>query len=142
MQRKPKGSEGFTLVEMIVVIAIIGTLASILLVNLTGHTDEAKVAAAKSQVGQLESAIISFQAHVGRLPETLSELVERPANAPGWKEGGYLRKKGVPKDPWGNDFVYRTAGKRFLVLSLGADGQEGGAGVDGDISNESVDSGK
>jgi general secretion pathway protein G len=127
---------GFTLVEMIVVIAIIGILATLIVVRYSGHTDQAKVSAAKSQLAQLEGAVITFQSQVGRLPKTLSELVEKPPDASGWQEGGYLKGSSVPKDPWGNDYLYKVTGRRFEIISLGADGKEGGTGVDADLSSE------
>jgi general secretion pathway protein G len=95
-----KRQAGFTLVEMIVVIAIIGVLATIVVIRYSGQTDQAKVAAAKAHLSQFESAVISFQSQNGRLPTSMSELVGRPGNAPNWPEGGYLKSKSVPKDPW------------------------------------------
>jgi general secretion pathway protein G len=130
---------GFTLVEMIVVIAIIGVLATLVVVRYSGQTDQAKVAAAKSQLAQLEGAVISFQSHVGRLPRSLLELVEKPSGAANWQEGGYLKGKSVPRDPWGNEYAYKASGRRFEIISLGADGKEGGAGVDADLSNEGTE---
>ena len=134
-----KRQAGFTLVEMIVVIAIIGILATLVVVRYSGQTDQAKIAAAKSQLAQLEGAVISFHSHVGRLPKALSELIEKPSGATNWQEGGYLKGKAVPKDPWGNDFVYKTSGRRFEIISLGADGKEGGTGPDADLSNEGTE---
>jgi general secretion pathway protein G len=131
-----RGRAGFTLLEMIVVVAIIGILATLVVVRYSGKTDEAKVAAAKSQLAQIESAVVSFNAHVGRLPRGLDELVTPPSGASAWQEGGYFKGKKVPNDPWGNPFVYKGSGRRFEVLSLGADGREGGTGVDADLSNE------
>jgi general secretion pathway protein G len=127
---------GFTLLEMIVVIAIIGVLATLVVVRYSGKTDEAKVAAAKSQIAQMESAVVSFYAHVGRMPRDMRELVEKPANASNWQEGGYLKGKSVPKDPWGNDYRYTVQGRKFTLACLGADGKEGGSGLDADLSSE------
>ena len=137
-----KRQAGFTLVEMIVVIAIIGTLATMVVVRYAGHTDQAKAAAAKSQLAQLEDAVVSFQSQCGRLPRSLSELVEKPAGLDNWPEGGYLKKKSVPKDPWGNDYVYTLRGRSFGIVSLGADGKEGGTGPDSDLSSDESESGK
>jgi general secretion pathway protein G len=127
---------GFTLVEMIVVIAIIGILATVVVVRYSGQTDQAKVAAAKSQLAQLESAVIAFHSHTSRLPKSLTELVEKPSAVANWQEGGYLKGKSVTKDPWGNDYLYKAQGRRFEIFCLGADGKEGGTGVDADLSNE------
>jgi general secretion pathway protein G len=135
--RRPRA--GFTLVEMIVVIAVIGLLSTLLIVRYSGQTDQAKVAAAKSQVAQIEGAVIAFKAHVGRLPNSLRELVEKPADAKNWQENGYLKGKSVPKDPWGNEYIYKVNGKIFEVICLGADGKDGGEGVDADLSSEGSD---
>jgi general secretion pathway protein G len=133
---------GFTLVEMIVVIAIIGVLATMVVIRYSGQTDQAKVAAAKAHLSQFESAIISFQSQNGKFPASLTDLVERPGNAPNWPEGGYLKSKSVPKDPWGHEYIYRLNGRRFEIVCVGADGQEGGEGADADFTNETVEQGK
>lgn len=133
---------GFTLVEMIVVIAIIGVLATIVVIKYAGQTDQAKIATAKAHLAQFESAVISFQAHNGKLPGSLTELVEKPSYATNWQEGGYLKGKSAPKDPWGHDYVYKTTGRKFEIICLGADGMEGGEGADADFSNESTEPGK
>ena len=134
--------KGFTLVELIVVIAIIGLLASIIVVKYSGKTDQAKVAAAKSQLSQLEGAIIEFQAHCSRLPNSLDELVNKPGDCPNWAEGGYLKGKKVMKDPWGHEYVFKAESGNFEIISLGADGKQGGSGVDADISSQNLDGSK
>jgi general secretion pathway protein G len=126
---------GFTLVELIVVIAIIGVLASVVVVRYAGKTDQAKVAAAKMQIAQIEGAVIEFQAHCNRLPQSLDELVHKPGDCPNWQDGGYLKGTKVTKDPWGHDYLFKVEGSNFELISLGADGKEGGSGVDADISS-------
>lgn len=134
---------GFTLVELIVVIAIIGILATLVIVRYAGKTDQAKVAAAKAQLSQLEGAVIEFQANCNRLPRTLDELVNKPGDCPNWQDGGYLKGTKMPKDPWGTDFVFRSgSGNDFEIISLGADGKEGGTGVNADISSLNLDGSK
>lgn len=128
-------ARGFTLTELIVVIAIIGILASMVIVNYAGKTDQARQATAKTQLAQIEGAVIEFQAHCKRLPRSLDELVNQPGDCPDWNPGGYFRGRSVPKDPWGHDYVYRQEGASFEIVCLGADGQEGGTGYNRDISN-------
>jgi len=136
-------ARGFTLVELIVVIAIIGVLASIIVVRFAGKTDQAKVAAAKAQLSQIEGAVIEFQANCNRLPHALDELVNHPGDCPGWQEGGYMKGTRVPKDPWGHEFVYHpNSGNDFEIVCLGADGKEGGSGVDRDLSSKNQDDAK
>jgi len=126
----------FTLVELIVVIAIIGVLASLVIVKYAGKTDQAKAAAAKAQISQLEGAIIEFQAHCNRLPRTLDELVTKPGECANWQEGGYLKSKKLIKDPWDHEYVYKSEGSNYEIICLGADGKQGGTGVDTDISSD------
>lgn len=132
-------SRAFTLVELTVVVAIIGILATLVIVRYSGKTDQAKAAAAKAQLSQLEGAVIEFQSHCGRLPNALDELVNKPGDCPKWQEGGYLKGTKVPKDPWGHDFVIKADGGTFEIVSLGADGSEGGTGVNTDLSSLALD---
>ena len=134
-QHHRKAKQGFTLVELIVVIAIIAILATIVITRYAGKTDQAKAAAAKAQLAQLEGAIIEFQAHCNRLPQSLDELVNKPGDCPNWQEGGYLRGTKAPKDPWGHDYIFKLQNRKFEIISLGADGKEGGSGLDADISS-------
>lgn len=113
---------GFTLIEVLLVVAILGILATIVAVKTIGQTDKAKRQAAWTQATSIKTAIAQFEMEVGRLPKDLQELVfEGDANWP----GPFLDSEEVPKDPWGNDFTMEIAGKRIRVTSPGPDGQLG-----------------
>ena len=127
--------KAFTLVELIVVVAIIGILSTLVIVRYAGKTDQAKVAAAKAHLQQFEGAVIEFQANCNRLPRSLDELIHKPSDCPNWQEGGYLKGSAVPKDPWGNDYIYKVDGSNFEIICLGSDGKEGGTGTAADISS-------
>lgn len=132
---------GFTLIEIMVVIAIIGILATLIVPNIMGRPDEARITAAKHDVGTINQALKLYRLDIGRYPTTeqgLKALVERPTSEPipqNWKTGGYLSS--VPKDPWGNAYYYSNPGARgeIDVISYGADGKPGGTGTDADIGN-------
>ncbi len=135
---------GFTLVEILVVVVILGILAGLIIPKIMGRPEEARRVKARMQIESLESALKLFKLDNGFYPDTdqgLSALVEKPTSGriPNhWREGGYLDKNQVPKDPWGNDFVYISPGvhnKDFDIMSLGSDGEEGGTGPDADIGN-------
>jgi general secretion pathway protein G len=134
---------GFTLIELMVVIIILGVLAGLIIPRVMGRPDEARQAKAKIQIESLESALKLYKLDNGGYPTTeqgLHALVEAPAagNLPkNWRQGGYLEKGKVPKDPWGNDFVYVSPGSHgdFDLSCLGKDGEPGGEGVDKDINN-------
>jgi general secretion pathway protein G len=133
------GESGFTLVEMLVVIAIIGLVMGLVGPRVLNSLGEAKVKAAKLQIESFGSALDLFYLDVGRYPsasEGLAALVERPANAPVWN-GPYLKNASVPADPWGHVYLYRVPGEKgpYQIVSLGSDGQEGGTGTAADIGN-------
>jgi len=138
---KKKYTQGFTLLELMVVLIILSLLAMIALPRFFGRVDEAKVTTAQVQIQNLETALRLFYLDNGFYPTTeqgLKALVERPSDAKRWREGGYLEKGVVPKDPWGNDYIYRSPGendREYEIISLGRDGKEGGSGVDADIKN-------
>ncbi len=139
---------GFTLIELMVVVVILGILAGLIIPKIMGRPEEAKRLKARMQIEQLEQSIKLYYLDNGEYPTTeqgLNALVEKPATEPvpkRWKEGGYLEKKKIPLDPWGNPFVYVSPGvhnKDFDLVSYGADGVEGGEGKDADIESWNLD---
>jgi len=129
---------GFTLLELLVVVAIIGLLVGYVAPRYFGQIGKSEVNTAKAQIDALEKALDQYRLDTGRYPSTelgLKALVERPADEPKWA-GPYLRK-GVPLDPWGKPYIYRFPGEKgdFDVLSFGKDGQAGGSGEAADIGN-------
>ena len=127
---------GFTLIELIVVIALIAVLAAVVAPNLLGKADEAKRKSAAVQIEKLGNTIELYHVENGRYPEKLVDLIERPANTDTWN-GPYLRKKSQLLDPWGHEIVIDVPGEHgsFDVISYGADGRAGGDGDDADITN-------
>lgn len=134
---------GFTLIELMVVIVILGLLAGLILPRFMGESDKAKQQTARTQMSILETALKMYKLDNGSYPTTeqgLKALVEPPTsgNLPkSWRKGGYLEKGKVPKDPWKNEFIYVSPGSHgdFDITSLGADGEAGGEDADKDINN-------
>ena len=129
---------GFTLIEVMVVVVILGILAAFIVPKLMDRPDAARIAKAKSDIGAIESALNLYRLDNHRYPATddgLEALVNKPANAPTWKEGGYLER--LPMDPWGKPYQYLSPGIHGTVdiFSLGADGAEGGDGANTDLGN-------
>jgi general secretion pathway protein G len=129
---------GFTLLELLVVVVIIGLLAGIVAPRYFGQVGKSEVNVARAQLDALEKALDQYRLDVGRYPSTelgLKALVERPASEPKWS-GPYLRKD-VPPDPWGKPYVYKLPGEKgeFDLLSYGKDGQPGGTGENADLTN-------
>jgi len=141
--RRNLNHKGFTMIELMVVIVILGILAAIIAPRLVGRTDEARITKARVDITNLETALKLYKLDNGVYPTTeqgLQALVEAPetGTAPrNWREGGYLEKNRVPKDPWGNDFVYLSPGVNgdFDLSSYGADGLAGGEGINADVNN-------
>lgn len=136
-----RGNSGFTLIEIMVVLIIIGLLAGIVVPRLMGRTEEAKRTKAAVQIKNLQSALDLYKLDSGIYPSTdqgLQALVEKPAVGEiprRWKEGGYIDR--IPKDPWDNNYVYISPGVHgdYDLYSYGADGEEGGEGKDADIQS-------
>jgi general secretion pathway protein G len=129
---------GFTLLELLVVVAIIGLLVGYVAPRYFGQIGKSEITTAKAQIDAIEKALDQYRLDTGRYPSSelgLNALVQRPQNEPKWN-GPYL-KKAVPLDPWGKAYVYRAPGEKeeFDLISLGKDGAPGGSGENADITN-------
>lgn len=134
----PPRQAGFTLIEIMVVVVILSILAAIVVPRIMDRPDTARIAKAQADIRALESALNLYKLDNHDYPSTdegLEALTDKPADAPSWKEGGYIDR--LPKDPWGRDYQYLNPGVHGAidVFSLGADGQPGGEGVNADIGN-------
>jgi general secretion pathway protein G len=135
---------GFTLIEIMVVVVIIGILAALVGPKLFGQVDRARIAAAKAEISTIESGMKFYRLDNFVYPSTeqgIEALVTKPndPNVKNWNPGGYLDN--IPKDPWGNPYIYRNPGTQgeIDILTLGADGVEGGEGNNADIGNWDLD---
>ena len=140
-----RGSAGFTLLEIMVVVVILGILAALVAPNVIRRIDDANVTKARQDIRALETALNLYRMDNFRYPTTeqgLEALVKQPTdpNIRNWKPGGYVRS--LQKDPWGNDYAYISPGTRggdYDLYTLGADNQQGGEGPDADIGNWNVE---
>ena len=135
----PKRSVGFTLVELLVVLAILGLLAGLVGPQVMKFLGSSKTKTAKLQIEDLVATLDMYRLETGRYPtndEGLEALVRKPGNAANWN-GPYLKKGDVPKDPWGFDYQYRFPGQHggVDIWTLGADNREGGEGENADVSS-------
>lgn len=138
---KSSSQSGFTLIEIMVVVIILGILAAIVAPNIIGRADEAKVVKAKQDIRVLEQSLQIYRLDNHHYPSTeqgLEALVQRPTGQPearNWKPGGYINR--LPQDPWGNDYQYLNPGVKaeIDIYTLGGDSRPGGEGTDADIGN-------
>jgi general secretion pathway protein G len=145
MTRRIHGLQrGFTLIEIMVVVVIIGLLAAVVTQQLMGNVDDAQVSKAKQDIRVMETALTLYRLDNFRYPTTeqgLDALVRKPAdpNLTNWKTGGYVKR--ISKDPWGRDYLYASPGEHgeFDIATLGADGQPGGEEANADIGNWNLD---
>ena len=134
---------GFTLIELMVVIVILGILAGLIIPRIMGRPEEARRMKARVQIESIETALKLYKLDNGSYPSTeqgLQALVEAPSVGQlprAWRDGGYLEKGRVPKDPWDNEFIYLSPGVNsdFDLISYGADGEPGGEDKDKDVNN-------
>ena len=135
---------GFTLIELMVVIVILGLLATIIMPKILDRPEQARRLKAKVQIRNFQSALALFKTDTGRFPTTsqgLEALINNPG-LKGWKQGGYIEGNKVPLDPWNNPYLYLCPGVRgedYEIESYGKDGEDGGTGDDADIESWNID---
>lgn len=134
-------SGGFTLIELLLVLVILAALATVVVPKFTKRSEQAKITAAQTDIANMEVVLDAFEIDTGRYPTTsegIRALIEQPSNADGWK-GPYL-KRGIPKDPWGNDYIYRQPGQHNeFGYDLSSPGPDGQPGTTDDIINWSLE---
>ncbi len=143
MKAIPRSNRGFTFIELLVVMSILTLLAVMVVPKIIGRADDAKVDAARVQIRNLESGLKMYKLDNGNYPSTeqgLQALINKPTTGlipKKYREGGYLESKSLPKDPWGNDYLYISPGNHgeYDLYSHGADGVSGGEGKDADIES-------
>ena len=130
---------GMTLIEILVVLVLLAVIMSVVAGNYIGRGEKAKADAAKIEIGQISQTLDLYKLEIGRYPTTqegLQALISAPSGVSNWN-GPYWKKQSVPKDPWGNEYKYTSPGASapYEITSLGADGKEGGEGVNKDITS-------
>lgn len=143
---KQAKTQGFTLLEMLVVVLIIGLLVTIVVVNIAHRPDEARVKTAKAQIAQFSAALDMYNLDNSQYPteaQGLMALFEKPTGfpePPAWGPNPYMRGKEPPKDPWGGEYQYSIDDETgmFLIVSYGAKSEEGGTGIETDIRSDEL----
>jgi len=144
-KRKKNMKSGFTMVELMAVLIIIGLLGTLVATKVVSQIDKAKVTTTKSNLKELHRLVNQFKMDTGRFPteeEGLYALIEEPSDVEGYQPGGYLETTDVPLDGWKKEFIfelYPESGKAFVIISYGADGEEGGEGYDTDLYSTDAD---
>ena len=147
-RNRKKTRNAFTMVELMAVLIIIGLLAAAAVGTFMGRIDKAKVSTTRASLKTLHTQVLQFKMDTGRYPsedQGLWELVQEPTDVMDWMPGGYLETTDIPLDAWNNEFVYLLdpgTGKAFVIISYGADGQEGGEGYDADLYSTDSTSGR
>jgi general secretion pathway protein G len=142
MRNSRQSNRGFTLIEILVVVVIIGILGAVIVPNLLGRPDQARITAAQSDLRNLANSLEIYRLDNLNYPSTeqgLEALVSKPSGFPepkNYNPDGYLKK--LPTDPWGSAYVYERSAQGFVLFSLGADGVEGGDGINADIRFEDL----
>lgn len=136
-----RGDEGFTLVELLLVLVILGLLAAIVLPKFSGTSERGRVASVQTQIAAFKTSLDAFEVDIGHFPKGkngLIDLIQQPRDAGNW-HGPYLQSDSIPKDPWDNEYIYECPGRHnassFDVMSMGPDGR---AGTDDDICNWTI----
>ena len=138
-KRRKKVRRGFTMVELMAMLIIIGLLATLVVTKVASQIDKARVTTTKANLKILHSAVNQFKMDTGRFPteeEGLMALIEQPSDVISYETGGYLETTEISQYGWGNDFIYELypeSGKPFVIKSFGADGEEGGEDYDADL---------
>ena len=143
MNQNRLGDRGFTLIEILVVLTILGIMATLIIPRVMGRPEQARRVQARVQIEGIETALKLYKLDNGYYPTTeqgLQALVEAPTVGQlprAWREGGYLEKGKVPKDPWGNEYVYLSPGVHddYDISAYGPDGEPGGEGEDADVNS-------
>lgn len=140
-RKRNRREAGFTLIELLVVLVIIGLLGAVVAPRFIGKGEKAKPQIARQQIELLGTALDTYKLDIGNYPESLTFLIETGQEEMRKWDGPYLQKKVIPKDPWGNEYVYKYPGENseYDLSSYGKDGEEGGEGLNRDINSWEID---
>ena len=136
MKQRLQNSRGMTLMEILIVLAIIGSLIAILLPQVSDRLQKSKVGESKIIMGQVINALNMYYTDCGKFPESLEGLSTQDSSCTNWGPEAYMKKQ--PKDAWQHPFTYSVEGSSFVLKSMGADGREGGDGYNKDLSSEDL----